>query len=128
MPDLLELGAAWLEDQRTRHMSRMVMYVRDNDSVNVPATIGRTEFEQADEYGVVHRIESRDFLVRTDALVLGNKVVLPQAGDRVREMVGEQVFIYEVMAPGGEPPWRYNDPYRQTLRIHTKFVGTERII
>ena len=124
--DLLEHGAAWLEDQRTRHLSRTVTYLRGNDSVDLSATIGRTEFEQADEYGVVHRTESRDFLVRTDALVLGDKPVLPQAGDRIRETDGDQIFLYEVMAPGGEPPWRYSDPYRRTLRIHTKFVGMER--
>jgi len=34
-------------------------------------------------------------------------------------------FIYEVMAPGNEPPWRYSDPYRRTLRIHTKLIGAE---
>jgi len=124
--DLLELGAAWLEDQRTRHLSRTVTYLRGNDSVNVAATIGRTEFEQADEYGIVHRTESRDFLVLAVDLVLAGKAELPRAGDRIREAAGEQVFVYEVMAPGGEPPWRYSDPYRRTLRIHTKFVGMER--
>jgi len=126
MPDLLEQGAAWLEDQRTRHLSRTVTYLRGGDSVDVAATIGRTEFEQADEYGVVHRTESRDFLVLTDSLVLGDKAVLPQAGDRIRETVGDQIFLYEVMAPGGEPPCRYSDPYRRTLRIHTKHVDMER--
>jgi len=125
MPDLLEHGAAWLEDQRTRHMSRMVTYLRGNDSVNVAATIGRTVFEQTDEYGVLHRIESRDFLVRADALVIAGASVLPQAGDRIRETVGSQIFTYEVMAPGGEPPWRYSDAYRNTLRIHTKLVRRE---
>jgi len=125
MPDLLEHGAAWLEDQRTRHMSRMVTYLRGNDSVNVAATIGRTEFEQADEYGVVHRTESRDFLVLAVDLVLAGKAELPRAGDRIREADGDQIFLYEVMAPGGEPPWRYSDPCRRTLRIHTKFVGME---
>ena len=126
MPDLLEQGAAWLEDQRTRHMSRTVTYLRGGDSVDVAATIGRTEFEQADEYGVVHRTEARDFLVLTDSLVLGDKAVLPQAGDRIRETAGVQILIYEVMAPGGEPPFRYSDPYRRTLRIHTKHVDMER--
>ncbi|MBP7747009.1 MAG: hypothetical protein KA383_12840 [Phycisphaerae bacterium] len=126
MADLLEQGAAWLEDQRTRHMSRTVAYLRGGDSADLPATIGRTEFEQADEYGVIHRTESRDFLVSAAQLVLGGKVVLPQAGDRIRETDGEQIFLYEVMAPGGEPPWRYSDPYRRTLRVHTKFIGMER--
>jgi len=124
--DLLEHGAAWLEDQRTRHLTRTVTYLRGNDSVNVAATIGRTEFEQADEYGVVHRTESRDFLITAADLVLADKPVLPQAGDRIRETAGEQVFVYEIMAPGGEPPFRYSDPYRRALRIHTKFVGMER--
>lgn len=125
--DLLEHGAAWLEDQRTRHLSRTVTYLRGTDSVDLPATIGRTEFEQADEYGVVHRTESRDFLVLAADLVLAGKATLPQAGDRIRETAGDQIFIYEVMAPGGEPPWRYSDPYRRTLRIHTKFIGMERM-
>ena len=33
--------------------------------------------------------------------------------------------VYEVMAPGTEPPCRYSDPHGVTLRIHTKLVGTE---
>jgi len=125
MPDLLEQGAAWLEDQRTRHLSRTVTYLRGGDSVDLPATIGRTEFEQADDYGVVHRTESRDFVVLAADLVLGGVPILPQAGDRIRETADGQIFLYEVMAPGGEPPWRYSDPYRRALRIHTKFVGME---
>ena len=37
--------------------------------------------------------------------------------------LGADTQLYEVMAPGGEPPFRYSDPYRRTLRIHTKHVG-----
>lgn len=125
MSDLLERGAAWLDQQRSRHLTRTVTYLRGTESVDLPATIGRTVFEQADEYGVIHRTESRDYLITAVDLVLGGAQEQPKAGDRIRETVGEQVFLYEVMAPGGEPPWRYSDAYRRTLRIHTKFVGTE---
>jgi hypothetical protein len=125
MPDLLETGSAFLDDQRHQHMTRTVTYQRGADSVELAATIGRTEFEQADDYGVVHKIESRDFLVRTADLVLASEQTLPKAGDRIRETEGSQTFVYEVMAPGTEPPFRYSDPYRKTLRIHTKQVGTE---
>ncbi len=125
MSDLLERGTTWLEDQRTRHLSRTVTYLRGGDSVDVAATLGRTVFEQADEYGIVHRTEARDFLVLTADLVLSGTAVLPKTGDHIREPAGDQIFIYEVMAPGGEPPWRYSDSYRQALRIHTKHVGTE---
>ena len=123
--DLLNTGAAWLEEQRHQHLTRTVMYERGADSVELAATVGRTEFEQADEYGVVRRTESRDFLVRTQDLVIGGALALPKSGDRVRETTGATAYVYEVMAPGGEPPFRYSDPKRLTLRIHTKHVATE---
>lgn len=125
MGDLLEQGAAFLDDQRHRHMSRAVVYKRGSDAKEVQATIGRTEFEQADEAGLIHRIESRDYLIRAADLDLGAGPIQPKAGDQVREQVGSQVFVYEVNAPGGQPPFRYSDPYRRTFRIHTKHIGTE---
>jgi hypothetical protein len=67
--DLLAQGAAWLEGQRHQHLTRTVMYERGANSVELATTIGRTEFEQADEYGVVRRTESRDFLIRTADLI-----------------------------------------------------------
>lgn len=125
MADMLEQGSAFLEDQRHRHMTRTVVYRRGAESKELLATIGRTEFEQADAHGLVQRIESRDFLARAADLDFGAGPILPRAGDQVRETVGTQVFVYEVNAPGGQPPWRYSDPYRRTLRIHTNHIGTE---
>ncbi len=125
MADLLEQGAQFLDDQRHAHMTRTVVYLRGGSFVEVVATVGQTTFEQADEFGGIQRLESRDFLIRTGELILDSEVVLPQAGDRIDETVGDQVFVYEVMAPGSEPPFRYSDPYRKALRIHTKHVATE---
>ena len=53
---------------------------------------------------------------------------MPQRGDRIRETQGQQVFVYEVTAPGKEPVWRYSDPYRKTLRVHTKQTDVEDIL
>lgn len=125
MGDMLDRGAAFLESQRHQHMTQSVVYRRGTDEKEVLATIGKTEFEQADDSGLIHRVESRDFLVRTEDLDLGAGRILPRAGDQVRETVGMSVFVYEVNAPGGQPPFRYSDPYRRTLRIHTKYIGTE---
>ncbi|MCC7060927.1 MAG: hypothetical protein IT508_11925 [Burkholderiaceae bacterium] len=131
MGDLLEQGSAFLDDQRHRHMSRAVVYRRGAQEKEVQATIGRTEFEQADDVGgagLIHRTESRDFLIRTADLDLGTGPTLPRAGDQVRETAGTQVFVYEVNVPGGaggQPPWRYSDPYRRVLRVHTKHIGME---
>ena len=38
-------------------------------------------------------------------------------------MQGDKTFEYEVLAPGKEPCLRYSDPFRKTLRIHTKQVS-----
>jgi hypothetical protein len=123
--DLLDRGAAFLDAQRHQHLSCPILYRRGTDEKEVQATIGKTEFEQADDAGLIHRVESRDFLVRTAELDLGAGPILPRAGDQVRETVGTTVFVYEVNAPGGQPPFRYSDPYRRVLRIHTKHIATE---
>lgn len=128
MGDMLDRGAAFLEAQRHQHLTRSVVYRRGTDEKEVQATIGKTEFEQVDDVGgagLIHRVESRDFLVRTAELDLGAGPILPRAGDQVRETVGTSVFVYEVNTPGGQSPWRYSDPYRRVLRIHTKHIGTE---
>jgi hypothetical protein len=125
MADLLQRGAMFLEDQRHKHMTRPVVYLRGAESVELDATVGRTLFEQADQFGVLHRTESRDYLIRAADLVLSGEQVLPKAGDRVRETTGTGALLYEVLGPGSEPPSRFSDPERLTLRVHTKFIGPE---
>jgi len=123
--DLLEQASAWLDRMRARHMARPVMYCRGEESVEVQATVGRTVFQTADAYGVVEQSESRDFLIAAADLVLGEAVTLPERGDRIREAQDGKTFVYEVMAPGKEPHYRFSDVYRRTLRIHTRQVAVE---
>lgn len=125
MADLLQTGSTWLEDQRHQHMTRPVVYLRGGESVGLDATVGRTVFEQQDQFGSLQRTESRDYLVRASDLVLGGAQIEPTVGDRIREPSGTSALLYEVMSPGNEPPFRFSDPERSTLRIHTKFVGLE---
>ena len=125
MADLLERSLAWLEQQRNKYMSRVVVYQRGTESVQLSATIGRTVFEQTGDAGAIVQFEARDFLVLANHLVLGGQNVLPERGDRIREMQDYKTFVYEVLAPGKEPCWRYSDPFRKTLRIHTKQIAME---
>ena len=125
MADLLESASNWLENQRTAHRTVSINYARGVDAVDVPATIGRTQFEIDNGYGVIERTESRDFLVLTEDLVLAGNATFPERGDRIRETRGTTTYVYEVMAPGKEPHFRYSDPYRKTLRIHSKQIATE---
>ncbi len=127
MTDLLSQGLSWLEDQRHQHLTRLVTYQRGVNEVEVAATVGRTVFEQDDHVGGLTRIESRDFLIRVADLILAAETTLPQPGDRIIETDSIATYTYEVMAPGTEPPWRYSDVNRLTLRIHTKHIGTENL-
>ena len=124
MGDLLAKGSEMLDRTRRAHLSRTVVYRRGVNSVELLATVGSTAFDRTDEYGVVHRIESRDYLVAASDLVLGGQAITPKAGDRIAETGESSVHEYEVMSPGDEPAWRYSDPQRRALRIHTKFVRT----
>lgn len=126
MPDVLRNGSDWLADQLKEHASRPVVYRRGADEVSVQATIGRTLLKLDDGYGGV-RMEwtDREFLIHADDLVLNGNAVLPERGDLIRETQGGKTFVYEVMAPGKEPAWRWSDVFRKVLRIHAKQVGVE---
>ena len=93
--------------------------------LKVAATVGKTVFRLDKGYGVQERIESRDYLILAADLQIGGTPALPKPGDQVRETEDGKTFVYEVLAPGNEPCWRYSDLYRVTLRIHTKLVATE---
>ena len=125
MTDMLKTGSDWLETQRQAFATRTVTYTRGEAQVDVSASIGKTLFEVDAGSFVAERIESRDYLIFSADLVLDEVQVLPERGDRIRETDGEVVYVYEVLAPGSEPHFRFSDPYRKTLRVHTKLVDTE---
>lgn len=124
MPDLLAFGMDWLADRLKAFAARSVVYHRGTEEVTVAAVIGRTLLKLDDGYGGV-RMEwtDRDFLIRPEDLVVGGTAVLPERGDTIRETVETTTFVYEVMAPGKEPAWRWSDPHRRMLRIHTKLIS-----
>jgi hypothetical protein len=127
LSDILEAGSNWLQEQRKKHATRPVLYRRGTDSVLVAATVGRTVFEQDDGAGAIIRTEVRDYLIDSVELVLAGIEVLPERGDRIEETQEGSRFVYEVMPIGKEPHWRYSDPYRKTLRIHTKHIATQEV-
>jgi hypothetical protein len=123
--DVLERGSAWLEGQRKKHATREVTYRRGLNMVVAKATIGRTVFEQDDGAGVIIRTQVRDYLIDTADLVLAGQPTLPEKGDRIEETDAGKKYVYEALPLGSEPHWRYSDPYRRTLRVHTKLIATE---
>lgn len=129
MPDLLNKASAWLNDQRHAHLTRTIAYQRGEATVELQATVGQTVFRLEDGYGQVTRTVSRDYLIRAEDLELDGEQTLPERGDVIRETGSGTTYVHEVMARGGasagEPDWRYSDPQRTTLRIHTRQIGVE---
>ena len=124
MSDMLHRGQAWLAEQLTKHASRNIVYQRDEISVELTATIGMSRYEQDDGEGVITRAQVRDYLIDTRSLIQSAIGTLPRRGDRIIEQDGDTTFVFETMSIGSDPPWRYSDPFRVKLRIHTKQVET----
>ena len=126
MPDILEQGAAWLEEQRVKYCSREMTYRRGAQTVQVNATVVLSEYGVDNGNGIVEQFESRDFLVAAAELVFGGEITLPQRGDLIVETISGVTYSNEVMVPGGDGDcWQWSDRYKRVFKIHTKRTGTE---
>ncbi len=112
---MLEQASEWLEYQRLKELSVPAVYVRrGGEKIDVNVTLGKTLFRAENEYGVTIRTEARDFLIAGSELPND-----PERGDTVIY----NGTRYEVLAPNGEPVWRWAGTYHWTRRIHTKETG-----
>ena len=124
MADLLQQGSDWLQAMRHEHLTGPVTYRRGADETTLNATIGQAEYESSDEYGIAVKTVAMDFLVRVEDLRLAGLAVVPLPGDQIRLARDGKTLVFEVMSLPGQGHWRWSDPYRITMRIHTKEVGT----
>jgi hypothetical protein len=119
MADMLLEAAAWLDGMRRGYMSRFVSYTRGSETQPCLATTSQSAFETQTETGVVERWESRDYIISYHELPFA----VPQRGDRITESLNGTSVSYEVCAPRGAPVWNWADPYRNSVRVHTKMIA-----
>lgn len=123
MANLLATGATALAGWIKDHASVSVVYARSGTgSVTVSATQGQTSFEQTDAEGFGVRIDTRDYIVTAADLVIGSAIT-PERGDTITETDGSLSRVHTVLGVGSEPCYRWCDPARKMIRIHTKQIS-----
>jgi hypothetical protein len=121
MTDLLQGAALWLQGQLKANASQPLSYTRGANRVAVQGSPTDSLLALSEDFdGRVERTDA-DFVIATADLVaafaaLAVTFATPQRGDTVTW--GTQV--YQVLAPGNEPPWRWQDPYHVMIRVHGK--------
>jgi hypothetical protein len=118
---MLQSGLAWLATQQAAHASVSVTYRRRSSYQLIVATLGRTEFELDSGEGYVEKVSSLDFIIKSDALADFDPPE-PMAGDLIERGMNGVVYRYEVNAPGTEQAWIWTDPYRSSMRLHSKLI------
>lgn len=117
MANLLKRGIEFLADKLKAHASEEVVYKRGLDTVNIQATFGKTDYQIEDDSGFKIGGEITDFLFAASDLIIDGTLTVPKAGDQIQtdSALYETQFI-------GDGCWRYSDPYRKMIRLHTKEV------
>ena len=112
---MIQSGVEHLRAIQMQSVASEVEYRRlGGEAKTVKAVVGRTVFRSTDVDGIWTRIETRDFIV--GKTLIGFE---PQVGDEI-EFLGN---TYEVLAPSGEPAWRWSDAFHTAYRIHAKNTG-----
>jgi hypothetical protein len=118
---LLESATAYLAQRLESQTTIDIVYSRIGDfgaeSIPLKATRGSTPFEATSEDGIVHRWETRDYLIKAATLTFG----VPIDGDTITDGTD----TYQVQSIGGQQPYRYSDPGRSIIRVHTKLMDQE---
>lgn len=120
MADRLEAASAWLDSRQNETLSRTVTYRRGigGSTVEVLATLGKTDYTADTGAGVLIRSQQRDYLIKTADLVLDSVQTLPEVGD----FIEDGNAAWEVRPMENQPHYRFSDPYQQMLRIHVNQI------
>jgi hypothetical protein len=112
--DMMEEGAIFINAQLLSHASQTVTCTQGGSSVELSATIGRTEEEIDDLDGVHQSYRSRDWLIPVASLPW-----VPAKGMQIEEASGA---TWEAVSPPQGKCWRYSDGYRKRYRIYTRQI------
>jgi hypothetical protein len=84
---------------------------------------GQLDVYDADGRRLGDRIRSQDFLVLSELYDFGDGPVEPARGDRLSAREDDGDHTYELLDLTNEKSWRWSDPWKQRLRLHTKEIA-----
>lgn len=124
--DLLQWGLAAMTDVLDRTATQPILYVADTDEIPARATFAPKLLKIDDGQGGT-RVEwtDMDFLIPARYLVVAGEPIEPSRGHLVYLRAGDVVQKFEVLPYGDEPPWRWSDPHRSMVRVHTKRLADD---
>lgn len=109
-------------DRIRQQAAESVTYSRGALSASLDAVPAMLPAESVDSYGVVIDQSWRDWLIRSQDLILpdDSDATLPEVGDRIEQADGA---VWEVLPIEGQRCWRYSDGTNYCLRVHSKLVS-----
>jgi len=101
-----------------------VSIVRGADRVDdVPCGLGTSNFVTVQPDGAIVNIRSQDFLILAELYDFGDGPVEPARGDQFIRCEDDGEHTYELLDLPNEHSWRWSDPWRQRVRLHTKQIA-----
>jgi hypothetical protein len=97
---------------------------RGSEAVEIDEAVpGQSTFEVQTATGFIEEVRTRDFLIHASRYRFGGRQREPERGDRIDDRSTGALLVFEVMSPSpSDQPFRYCDPGRTILRVHTKQV------
>jgi hypothetical protein len=118
-------AAVLLAFRRLLHTAgRRVLYVRGPLACEWWVAVGRSLYQAQDDRGVIEERDCRDFCGIAAELMLTGQTVIPMRGDRIVEQTSAGSDTYDLLPLESDKPYRFMDPGKLLLRVHTKRILT----
>ena len=126
--NILGAAATWLAGQLAQSVSVPVTYIRGALTCPLAATLGYSllKVKSPGNAVAVHIVRTdADWIFQAATLILGGVTVLPVRMDVIQRLWPDGVTRqYQVLPYGAdEPEYRFVDPERTMIRLHTKYIG-----
>lgn len=116
-------AAIWLQNKRSGSAVVNITYDRSGLTADFECWVGKTDYEEVTDDGIVIRNETRDYAIKiTDYEDAGYDI--PAVGDIIRETINEEVAEFKVLKPLGQPHYK-RDAHFLFYKIHTKRISEE---